>query len=180
MYKILRTGFWRPKARLLAPDGIDAGEEFNRMAVDLHTFVRKAHKTGFVAARVAGARQAVVTHWNGQETTNTAEPGDFVVTNLGPDRVTLLDRSGNVNVYVIAAARFPDLYEPDSGQTKFGEVYRAKGVVDALYLSGGFILKAPWGELQQADEGYLLRNGREVYGNSKETFERTYQMVTSA
>src|SRR5450432_2457140 len=65
MYKILRVGLFRPKHRLLAADGIRAVEEYDQVARDLHTFVRRAHKVGFVSARQAVASEMVVTHWNG-------------------------------------------------------------------------------------------------------------------
>jgi len=176
LYKLVRSGVWRPKVRLVAPAGIDAGEEFDRLAVDLHTFVRRARKSGFVAARLSRARETVVTLWNGAETTNTAEPGDMIVANLDSAKKVLRDAAGNANIYVILAANFPELYERDSGTTEFGAVYRAKGVVDVLYLPGGFEILAPWGQMQQVDDGYLMRSGNEVYGNNKETFERTYQL----
>jgi len=31
--------------------------------------------------------------------------------------------------------------------------------------------------MQCADAGYLIDNGAEVYGNAKETFEKTYSWV---
>jgi hypothetical protein len=175
MYKILRRGLFRPKLRLVAPEGIGAGQEFDRLAAELGTFVRRARKVGFVAARKADAPQAVVSHWNGVETTNMAQPGDWIIANLDAGRETLRDKTGNANLYVIEAGKFPALYEAASGTSEFGDVYLAKGEVEAVYLSGGFIIKAPWGETQEADDGYLLRNGDEVYGNNKETFERTYE-----
>lgn len=175
MYKILRTGLFRPKVRLVAADGIAPGAEFDKLAKDLHSFARRARKTGFVAARCASAPELVETRWNGAETTNSAQPGDWIVTNLDANRAPLRDKTGNLNQYVIAAAKFPDLYEPASGASAFGQVYGAKGEVLAIYLSGGFLIKAPWGEMQEADDGYILRNGNEVYGNNKETFERTYE-----
>jgi hypothetical protein len=60
------------------------------------------------------------------------------------------------------------------GQTEFGPIYLPKGVVEAIHLSGGFEILAPWGQKQQSPDGYLLLNGTEVYGNDKNTFEATY------
>ena len=37
-----------------------------------------------------------------------------------------------MNVYVILAERFADLYEPAPGQSEHGAVHRAKGIVSAL------------------------------------------------
>ncbi len=117
----------------------------------------------------------VETRWNGKETTNTARPGDFIVTNLSPQRQPLRDREGHMNVYVIAADKFPALYEPTSETSEHGAIYRAKGVVSALPLPGGFDILAPWGERQTGASGYLLLNGDEVYGSSRDAFEATYE-----
>ena len=84
------------------------------------------------------------------------------------------DAEGHVNTYSIKAERFAELYEQTTGHTEFGAVFRAKGVVEALFLSGGFEIKAPWGETQRAEAGYLVLNGSEVYGNTREVFERSY------
>ena len=82
-----------------------------------------------------------------------------------------------MNVYVILAERFADLYEPASRQSEHGTVHRAKGIVSALPLPGGLDIAAPWGERQTASAGYLLCNGAEVYGSNKETFEATYEIL---
>jgi len=173
MFELVRTGAASTTNRLLAPQGLNS-DDFGRLAVLLDVQPRKAHKIGLVAARKASRPEEVVTNWNGVETRNTAQPGDFIVTNLSARRSVLRDRSGNANVYVIRAASFHGLYESDGGATEFGEVYRAKGSVEALYLSGGFEILAPWGEVQSANRGYILRNSHEVYGNNRETFDLTY------
>ena len=36
---------------------------------------------------------------------------------------------------------------------------------------GGFDIMAPWGRRQATASGYLISNGPEVYGSSKEAFE---------
>ena len=56
-------------------------------------------------------------------------------------------------------------------------MYRAKGVVSAIALPGGFDIVAPWGERETAPAGYLLLNGTEVYGCNQETFVATYEVV---
>ena len=104
-------------------------------------------------------------------------PADWVVANLAPDAGILRDKGGNANIYAIRAKKFASLYRRAKGQNEFGDIYRATSQVEALYLSGGFEILAPWGEIQQADAGYLLRNGGEVYGNHKETFETTYELI---
>jgi len=139
----------------------------------------RARKKSLVAARKAERREKVDTHWNGQETTNTAHPGDFVVTSLAHNHTALRDRSGSINSYVIRAKTFAKLYASVPGGNKFGRFYAAVSVVTAIYFSGGFDILAPWGRRQRALKGYLLLNGNEVYGNNAETFEATYAVLTT-
>jgi hypothetical protein len=162
-------------ARLVA-DAVLTPEQFEEIAKKLRTHPIRARKIGFVAARKAAKSEVVETRDDGRETTNTARAGDFIVTNLSPQRTPLRDRAGHMNVYVIEAARFPELYEPAGGESAQGAIYRAKGVVSALPLPGGFDIAAPWGERQTAASGYLLYNGQEVYGSSKDAFEKTYEV----
>lgn len=171
--KIVRT----EKGDRLEADDVLSPAEFERLAADLGRAPLRARKTGFVAARKAAAPEAVETRWNGKETSNTAQPGDWIVTNLSPDRVPLRDADGHKNVYVIAGDRFPALYEPTGEETAHGPVHRAKGVVTALPFFGGFDIAAPWGKRQTTASGYLICNGAEVYGSSREAFEGTYAVV---
>jgi hypothetical protein len=152
-------------------------DDFLAIAAKLSQRPVRARKTGYVAARQANRRETVETHWNGSETTNTAQPGDWVVTNLSPEQEPLRDSGGSVNAYVIPADRFPKLYEATSGRNEHGTIHRAKGMVDALHLGGGFDIVAPWGERQQSATGYLILNGDDVYGNNTETFSATYEEI---
>jgi hypothetical protein len=152
-------------------------EDFAGIARQLGQTPVRAHKIGYVAARRAEKAEVVETRWNGKETVNTARPGDHIVTNLSPEREPLRDGEGRLNVYVILADKFPDLYEPTPEKIEHGTVYRAKGVVSALPLPGGLSLVAPWGERQTAASGYLLLNGEEVYAINGEAFEATYEVA---
>jgi hypothetical protein len=153
--------------------------DFAQLAAELAVPPLRARKIGFVAAHQATAAQRVETHWNGKETANTAQAGDWIVTNLSPQHAPLIDGHGRQNTYVIKAARFADLYEPAGAEIALGPVYRAIAVVHALRLPGGFDIVAPWGERQQIPNGYLILNGEEVYGNQAETFEATYEVLTA-
>lgn len=178
MIRLERTGFafWR-KTRLIADERIDVAG-FDEVARRLGTTPRRARKSGLVCAREAIATEPVETRWNGQETVNTAQPGDFVVTLLTSVGDVIRDGDGNANTYVVARERFGQLYEPSPHAAVLGEaVYAPKGVVDALELPGGFDIVAPWGEQQTARDGYLLRNGADIYGNNRETFEATYMFI---
>ena len=112
-----------------------------------------------------------------------ARPGDWIVTNLDAQGQPLRDCEGNLNQYVIAAGRFADLYAPTGvagEQADLGLMFSAKATVKAIQIPGGFDLIAPWGERQKSESGYLLLNGTEVYGNQKETFEQTYEVLPSS
>jgi hypothetical protein len=172
MFTLQRTG----RVRVFASAGLEAGD-FRSIAHDLGVVPLRARKIGFVAGRQLENRQRIETRWNGKESEITGEPGDWMVTSLSPAREVLRDAEAHVNTYAIRPTRFGELYEPCAGQTEFGAVFRAKGLVEAIYLSGGFEIKAPWGEMQRADDGYLLLNGNEVYGNHRDTFEATYEVV---
>jgi len=166
------------KARVEADARLQPND-FQAIAGKLGRTAIRARKAGYVAARRAQGREVVETRWNGEETRNTAREGDWVVTNLSSHREVLRDSEGHENRYVIAGRRFDELYEPADGKGKGAapDVYRAKGIVSALALDGGFDIVAPWGERQRASAGYLILNGEEVYGNNAETFRATYEEV---
>lgn len=176
MFKLERRGFFRRTTRLVADVRLSSAD-FRRIGDELGTRPFCARKIGHVAAERATAPTRIETRWNGKESVVDVAPGDWIVTNLTPTAAVLRDRDGHANTYAIKPDRFADLYEPDGRQSEFGAVYRAKGVVEALALSGGFDIEAPWGERQQAAAGYLVLNGPDVYGNNKETFEATYEVL---
>jgi hypothetical protein len=161
----------------LTANAVLTAADFDAVAAKLGVQIRRARKIGYVAARQATSAQVVETRWNGKETTNRAEPGDMIVTNLSAQGEALRDRDGHVNNYVVTAERFPQLYEEAGGSGAHGRVYRAKGAVLAIPLPGGFDILAPWGERQTAPAGCLLFNGKEVYGCNGETFAATYEIV---
>lgn len=152
--------------------------DFLKIAQRLGVKPSKARKIGFVAARQAEDEEEVVTTWNGDETTNTALPGDWIVTNMSPDKEVLKDDDGQTNTYVIEAETFETLYAPVAVESEHGKIFKARSTVDAIFLSGGFEILAPWGETQKADKGYLIMNGKDIYGNNAETFEATYEILS--
>lgn len=152
-------------------------QDFAEIAKALRVAPFQARKIGLIAARQAQECERIETRWNGKETVATAEPGDWVATNLDAAARVLTDGDGNVNVYVIKSDRFSDLYDRAEGTSRHGDIWRSRGIVSALKLPGGFEILTPWGETQRASAGYLLDNGSEVYGNAKETFEQTYRKV---
>ena len=173
MSRIVRS----PQGDHLEADAVLTPADFESLAAELGRRPLRARKVGYVAARRAQKSEVVETRWNGKETTNTARVGDYIVTNLSPERIPLHDGDSHMNVYVIVAERFADLYEPASGESDHGTVHRAKGVVSALPFPGGFDILAPWGSRQTTAAGYLICNGAEVYGASREAFEATYEVL---
>ena len=153
-------------------------DDFDAVAVRIGVLPFAARKSGLISAIVATRDERVETRWNGQETVNTARRGDQIVTNLDAKGTPLVDRDGNHNVYVIKADMFDKLYELADTAEIVVATYRARGTVQVIAVPGGFDMLAPWGERQQADRGYLLLNGTDVYGNNAETFEATYERVT--
>lgn len=174
MYNIFKVGPPPGMLRLVAPAKLKPSD-FAKIATALGTKAFRATKTGFVAARIAHHREHIETRWDGKETEAMAEPGDAIVSNVSPDRQILRDAEGHANTYVIRREKFPELYEPDGTTCDLGDIFRSKVTVKALYLPGGFELMAPWGQMQRADDGYLIQNGNEVYGNNKVTFDLTYE-----
>src|SRR6185295_2488428 len=73
------------------------GAEFRKVADQIGRKTFKARKLGLVAARKAVKAETIETRWDGKETTNTTRPGDWIVTNLSPERKVLLDNKGNEN-----------------------------------------------------------------------------------
>jgi hypothetical protein len=175
-FRIIRKGRRQDMSRLEA-DAILTPKDFHLIARALGGPAVRARKTGFVSARRATKYEPIQTRWNGIETTNTARPGDWIVTNLTRQKKPLLDTMGYINTYVIRVKRFASLYERTDGMTPFGAIYQSKSVVSVISLRGGFDIKAPWGERQRADKGYLVLNGKEVYGINKATFAATYEVV---
>ena len=176
-----RAAAWKitgAKARLKSAAKLTPAD-FRAIAATLGSEPVRARKTGLVAARRAARATTVETRWNGAETKNRAKAGDWIVTNLSPERKVLRDGEGRRNTYVIAGDRFTQLYEPMPGKSvgKVGAVHRAKGTVAALRLAGGFDILAPWGERQTGRAGYLILNGEDVYGNNAKTFNETYEIL---
>jgi predicted acylesterase/phospholipase RssA len=175
MYVLKHTGFFRKAWRLTSTEPL-APSEFDALSNQLSLTPMPAQKIGFVAARQAELVQKIDTHYEGYETTNTANVGDWIVTNMTPGGKALRDASGRLNTYVITADAFERLYEATEGKSEFGHLYSAKGTVLALKLPGSFDILAPWKERQKGKAGYLIRNGEEIYGIEKSVFHRTYDI----
>lgn len=177
-YSIVPTGLRRSKG-IRSTEPLTAAD-FDAIARDLGTKPRAYWKIAPVAARQASSETEVVTKWEGESTRNVAKPGDWIVTNLDANGRVMKDRAGNPNQYVIDQDRFPELYEQTIGATEFGPIFCPITKVDAVSVPGALDIRAPWGERQTMTSGYLLSNGKEVYGVTRNTFEATYEAVPDA
>jgi hypothetical protein len=166
-----------PSGPRLVSDAKLTPDDFRTIGAHEGAVVFTARKSGLIAARTAERKETVETRWNGKETTNTAQPGDRVATNLDANGVPLVDREGQQNTYVIAADKFVALYDLAEAISPLGRTYRARGTVEAIEFPGGFEILAPWGEKQVADTGFLILNGGDVYGNHAETFHLGYERL---
>jgi hypothetical protein len=113
---------------------------------------------------IARKRQRIVTQINGtKETSNTAKPGDKIVTGPFGER------------YIIGANKFRQLYVRDRAHDR----YVSKARVQALKLRQNIELIAPWGEKQRALKGgYVVRRvgkARDVYLIEEAAFKKTYK-----
>ncbi len=126
-----------------------SSDDFYTIAGTMGGF-RVLRKIGFVAAVVASQSTKVITYRKGKETESVAEPGDYIATNLLPEtRQPIRNNADQPDQYVIKADKFVELYEPfDEVCEEFGEVYKAKGVVKAIFFENGFTIVPPWGGSQ--------------------------------
>lgn len=176
MFRIEWTGPAKNAARIVASETLGL-RDFLQIAIEISTPATKARMAGRIAAHQTTEALRVETRWIGKECVSDAVPGDWIVTALGPDGNPLIGRDGAANIYVIRESRFLDLYEPSNAGDSGRAVFRPKGAVEAIRLPGGFEIMAPWGVLQQSDDGWLLANGTDVYGIHRDTFAATYEIT---
>lgn len=154
-------------------------QDFEEIANAISQTPKQAKKVGMVAGKMATSETAIETVWESEKTVAQAQTGDWIVTNMKPDRSLLLDSKKQMNRYVISGERFPKLYKRIEGESDNGPLFvvRESVTVDCLHFPAGLDIVAPWGERQQLGSGYLLRNGEDIYGNEARSFEGTYQFI---
>ena len=168
----------RMAGRLVA-DTVLTPENFQRIAdeIGIPPIERPQNRLSW-PSRTATKTEVVETRSNGKETTNTARPGDYIVTNLSPQREPLRDRDGHLNIYVIRAAKFPDLYEPAGERERARRCLPRQGRRLRDPAARRLRHRRPLGRAPDRSERAIsLCNGREVYGVSKDAFDATYEVV---
>ena len=176
MFSVVRKDEDGGHARLES-DAVLTRENFQRIAGEIGISPIEARKIGHVAVRTAIKTEVVETRSNGKETTNTACPGDYIVTNLSPQREPLLDRDGHLNIYVIRAAKFPDLYEQpvSAARTALSTAPRASSPRSRCPAAS---TSPPPGASGRPQPGAISSaKAPEVYGVSKDAFDATYEVV---
>ncbi len=164
---------------------MNAQNEGLRETVDRHSpEITKALDEGKIYRKVGEIKAEVATEATkvrtiiagGKETDNTAEPGDYIVTNLwSPSRER----------YMIKAQQFPDLYDLKEGET---DVYKPKAYVRAGRnpYGKGIRMMAQWGDMQNGDEDCMLADTYDQKTGKREgeprivarsAFETTYELV---
>jgi len=132
-------------------------------------------KKGEVTAQVAAGGEKIETILadGTKETANTAEAGDFIITNPGGER------------YIVKPDKFNKRYGPKEGEEG---VYEAKGYCKAISnpYEEDIKMMASWGEVQIGDWECKLADtydpetktlGGEPYIIEKNAFEQTYGIV---
>ena len=141
-------------------------------------FIRKSQ---IVHAMQATGGEKIMTIVDNQiETINTADPGDFIITN----------QTSGKEQYIIKAENFHKRYEAIEKLENGDAQYASKGaliaiqlneyVLNELGLPSRFQFIAPWGEPQIAEQGdYILANQdfSDMYRVSLSMFLETYVKV---
>lgn len=155
--------------------------EINRHSPEIMTALAVApvyKKQGEVKAVIAqgGEKIATVLGDGTEETTNTANPGEVIITNPGGEQ------------YIIKPDKFGKKYEPKAGEEG---VYVAKGHCKAIDNPFGtsITMKASWGEMQNGQADCKIADtydpetdelGGEPYIIGRSEFEHTYKPVASS
>lgn len=131
----------KPKNEPAAYEKLDLStEEYTSKLAEAPVFAKKAE----VSASIAHGGEVIETVLaDGTiETTNTANPGDAIITNPGGEQ------------YIIPAETFNKRYEATADEG----VFRAKGMARAFKNDTGAPIEimAPWGEPQYGDENCMI------------------------
>ena len=138
---------------------------------------RQARKIGMIrATRAVGGEQIEAHSTDGFQGFSTAQAGEFIATKIDRDLQIVRNPEGKLDQWVIKPERFYELYTPASATDP--ELFQPKGkVIEVLPFEGGIDIIAAWGEHQAIANGYLVRNGDDVYGIDAATFHSTYDFV---
>ena len=157
------------------------GEFSKKIIPALREQSMRYQKSRFVLAQEAKGGEQIATVVDHQiETTNVANPGDFIVFNQTSDKEKYIVKPDDFHMRYEFVRQMPD------GQKE----YRPKGYVLAVQLTiellesnqlpNHFLFKAPWGEWQYAREGDFIVSNEDytdIYRASLRMFKETYVAV---
>ncbi len=139
-------------------------------------------KSGDVQATLAKGGEIIRTITSsGLETSNTANKGDFIVTNL---------KTKAKESYILSPDKFQNRYKKIKTISRGTGIYSPKGKVRAISISTSlaktmkwkdqFYIQASWGENQYVEKGdYLVcpLSNDEIYRIGKKEFKSTYKVL---
>lgn len=149
-------------------------EAFKNFSNDIIFYGELYKKFGLVSAVIAKGGEYIET-WtaDGLETTNTADPGDYIVKNLQTEWQ---------EIYIVPAITFHKRYE-FFYNLEFGAVYIPTGTILAtIYHGNDRQFYAPWGTMMQLKTGDFLAtsypdcNG--IYRIAAKEFYETYELFS--
>mgnify|MGYP001408462162 CR=1 FL=1 len=126
-------------------------------------YFRKIENIDVNSVRVATATEQIQTIVDGKdETPNTANVGDYIITGVKGEQ------------YVLTSDKFNKMYEinPENHQQ-----YRSKNHGYAIQVSEDVVISAPWGEDQKIYAGggiFKSTVDGDVFGKQASTFEATF------
>lgn len=137
-------------------------------------------KSSRVHARPAVPGEVIVSVTDtGEETRNRAQPGDKVVENLTRAREQYLVSDETFGQRYRAVAELDDTWTEYAPLGKVRAIEITAELVARLGVGDEFLLLAPWGSEQSAQEGDFLVSPlpdlREVYRIAKSEFRQTYR-----
>lgn len=153
-------------------------EDFDAIAAELGVTAGFAVKAGDepVAAMNIVDVATPVTTINTQDGTvqaeKTAQPGDAIMTRLNKDGTPKFGETGELDQWVVDAAKLERLYNPLGQENEYGQVVGGNNEVYFVELPKGGIIEAPWGGPQEISAGvlqYSVTTG-EVYLNEGDAF----------
>ncbi|MCQ2772677.1 MAG: hypothetical protein MJ238_05345 [Bacilli bacterium] len=141
----------------------------------------KAKKIGYVLARPAIAGEIIVSYagdgMNVEETTNTANDSDWVLTKSNPNGEPITSIDGKQNEWIISQETFIKKYE---AQDKDRGLYRPISSVQVfLQIMEDIELESPWGSIEHLEAGAYLNitAPNDVYGIQEKDFIDTYEII---
>ena len=157
-------------------DAVQYGKEL--LDKDAETVV--AEKQGMALARVA-TEPEMITVWTKDgncEGTETAMPGQVIMTRANDDGTPYVDEYGHTNTWCYSRETFEKKYDTKHPDPETGVYKPAGGPQRFVKLPKPVWFKAPWGKVQIIRNGYLnVTDPHDTYGIALDEFQETYRII---